>query len=307
MYYFIVNPGSRTGKAKKLWAELEKKLAETKTEYKVTFTTIQNNAEKIARKICIEHPENKRIVVAGGDGTINEAINGFTDYDSFILGYIPIGSSNDFARGLGISLEPSEIIENTVHPKRFVRVDHCLVTSKDGCISRKFGVSSGMGYDADICDRAQKSKLKKCLNVIGMGKLVYYLIGFITIFTSKPTNATIIIDGKRKYKYKRFLFAANMNTKYEGGGMPMAPAANPYDSMITSCIVHDITRLKHLWLMTKIIKGRHVRYKGIEQITAKTIEIETDRPFTIHTDGEIIGKSNHVTFSCIPGKVRMMI
>ena len=87
----------------------------------------------------------------------------------------------------------------------------------------------------------------------------------------------------------------------------MAPAANPYDGMITACIVHDMPKLKHLWLMTKIIKGNHVNYKGVEQITAKTIEIETDRPFTIHTDGEVVGKSDHVTFSCLPQKVRMMI
>ena len=71
MYYFIVNPGSQTGKAKNLWHDLEEKLKTAGIDYKVSFTTIQNDAEKIAHRICSEHPEMKRIVLAGGDGTVN--------------------------------------------------------------------------------------------------------------------------------------------------------------------------------------------------------------------------------------------
>ena len=307
MYYFIVNPGSQTGKAKTLWADLEKRLKSSDIDYKVYFTGKKNDAEKFARSICEEHPEMKRIVIAGGDGTANEAINGLTGYDNFILGYIPMGSSNDLARGLGIPQEPLQVIENTIHPRRFIRVDHGLVISEDGSIVRKFGVSSGMGYDADICKKALHSKLKKLLNNIGLGKLVYYLIGLALIFTNKPTKAVITIDGKRKIRTDRLIFAANMNTRYEGGGMPMGPAANPFDGKITVCIVHDISRFTHLRLMPSVIKGNHVKHKNIEQITAKTIEIQTDRPMTIHTDGEIAGESSHVTFSCFPEKARMII
>ena len=307
MYYFIVNPASQTGKAKDLWKNLEARLQKTNIEYKAYFTTLKNNAEAIARNICDEHPEMKRIVVAGGDGTINEALNGLTGYDNFILGYIPMGSSNDFARGLGIPQAPFKCIENTIYPKEFVRVDCGLVISDDGAIVRKFGVSSGMGYDADICKAVMNSKLKKLLNSIGLGKIVYYIIGFILIFTNKPAKAVITIDGKRKLKTDKLIFAANMNTRYEGGGMPMAPAANPYDGKITVCIAHDVPKFKHLYLMSKIIKGNHVNYKGVDQITAKTIEIETDRPMTIHTDGEIAGQSNHATFSCLSEKLRVII
>ena len=307
MYYFIVNPGSQTGKAKTLWADLEKRLKTANIDYNVYFTHKKNDATEIARRICEDHPEMKRIVVAGGDGTANEAINGLSGYGNFILGYIPMGSSNDLARGLNIPQDPVQVIENTIHPKRFMRVDHGLVISEDGSIVRKFGVSSGMGYDADICEKALNSKLKKLLNKIGLGKLIYYMIGLALIFTNKPAKAVVTIDGRRKIRCDRLLFAANMNTRFEGGGMPMAPAANPFDGKITVCLVHDISRLTHLKLMPAVIKGNHIKHKNIEQITAKTIEIETDRPMTIHTDGEIAGKSDHVTFSCFPEKVRMIM
>ena len=307
MYYFIVNPGSRTGKSLHLWETLEKILKESGSDYKAFFTTKNDTAEKITRRICIKNPEMKRIIIVGGDGTVNQAINGLTDYNSFILGYIPTGSSNDLARGLGISLNPSETVKNVLKPKKTVRIDHGLVVSEDGKIIRKFAVSSGIGYDADICEKAENSHLKKILNKIRLGKLVYYLFGFLLIFLSRPTGATVIIDGKRKYKYRNFLFAANMNIRYEGGGMPMGPDADPFDGKITACIVHDMPKLKHLWLMTKIIKGKHVNYKGVEQITAKTIEIKTDRPLTLHTDGEIVGKNDHVTFSCFKDKAIMIV
>ena len=307
MYYFIVNPGSQTGKAKNLWRDLEDRLKNAGIDYKVSFTTIQNDAEKIAARICREHPEMKRIVLAGGDGTVNEGLNGLYGYDSFILGYIPMGSSNDFARGLGIPQDPASVMENTIHPKRCIRIDNGLVISEDGDIVRKFGVSSGIGYDADICEKALHSKLKKFLNKFGLGKLVYYMIGFILIFTSKARKAVVIIDGKRTIKCNRLLFVAAMNTRYEGGGMPMAPVANPYDGKITACVAHDISRLKHLYLMTKIIKGKHINYKGVDQVTAKTIEIKAEAPMTIHTDGEIVGKNDHVTFSVCPEKIKMMI
>ncbi|MBO4781625.1 MAG: diacylglycerol kinase family lipid kinase [Lachnospiraceae bacterium] len=307
MYYFIVNPGSQTGKAKNLWNDLEDRLKNAGIDYKVSFTTIQNDAEKIAARICREHPEMKRIVLAGGDGTVNEGLNGLYGYDSFILGYIPMGSSNDFARGLGIPQDPASVMENTVHPRRCIRIDNGLVISEDGDIVRKFGVSSGIGYDADICEKALHSKLKKFLNKFGLGKLVYYMIGFILIFTSKARKAVVVIDGKRTIKCNRLLFVAAMNTRYEGGGMPMAPAANPYDGKITACVAHDISRLKHLFLMTKIIKGKHINYKGVDQVTAKTIEVKAEAPMTIHTDGEIVGKNDHVTFSVFPEKIKMMI
>ncbi len=307
MYHFIVNPGSRTGKSMQLWENLEKSIKESGVDYKAYFTTINDTAERITRHICIKYPEMKRIIIVGGDGTVNQAINGLTDYNSFILGYIPTGSSNDLARGLGISLNPAEMVRNVLKPKKIARIDHGLVVSENGEIVRKFAVSSGIGYDADICEKAEKSLLKKALNRIGLGKLVYYLFGFVLIFLSKPTGATVIINGKRKIKYRSFLFAANMNFRYEGGGMPMGPAADPFDGKITACIVHDMPKLKHLWLMTKIIKGKHVNYKGVEQITAKTIEIKTDRPLTLHTDGEVIGKNDHVTFSCFKDKARMIL
>ncbi len=309
-YYFIVNPGSRTGHGRELWDSLEEKIIERKIDYEVFFTEGEGDATKLAQKVCREHPEMKRVVIAGGDGTANEAVNGLENYDSIILGYIPTGSSNDLARGLGIDQDLETAAERVLRPKMFKDIDHGYVEFLDESAlqeGRKFAVSSGFGYDAAICCEAEKSKLKKVLNKLHIGKLVYYLLGFKLIFTSPRAKVKIIIDGEQTLTYDNMLFAAAMNTKYEGGGMPMNPSADPTDGKVSMCVIHDISRLKHLLLMGSIIKGKHVKYKGVEQITCKSFEIESDRPLVVHTDGEVMGKHMHIKYSCLPKKIKMML
>ncbi|MCR5323800.1 MAG: diacylglycerol kinase family lipid kinase [Lachnospiraceae bacterium] len=307
-YYFIVNPGSRTGKGKSLWDELESKLEGSKADYEVFFTKKDENAAEIAEQICKDHPEIKRIIIVGGDGTINEVINGLSDYGRIILGIIPTGSGNDLARGLGIPDESEKAFQHVIHPREFKKVDHGLLEYlDDDTPARKFAVSAGIGYDADICYHAQKSPLKKILNKFGMGASIYYLMGIKLIFANKRAGLTLTIDGKRKIVCEKAVFVAAMNTLYEGGGIPMAPGADPTDGRLTLCIVNNISRLQHCMLMTSAKKGEHIKSKGVEVISCKSVEIEADRPLVLHTDGEYAGKHKHVRLSCLPEQIRMIL
>lgn len=307
-YYFIVNPGSRTGKGQGLWKQLEEKIVAAGLDYEVFLTSGEGDATRFAQKICSEHPGMKRVVIAGGDGTANEAVNGLSNYSDIILGYIPTGSSNDLARGLNISQDPEAALEKAIHPSEFKMIDHGIVnfSDKEGG-SRKFAVSAGIGYDADICYEALTAPLKTFLNKIGLGKLIYYLLGIKLIFTNKRAKAVITIDGTRKVKTDKLLYASAMNTLYEGGGMPMGPGADPSDGKVTVCFVHDISKIRHLMLMPTVLKGTHIKHKGVELVTCRTFEIETDRPLVIHTDGEYAGKHDHAVFSCLPEQIKMML
>lgn len=310
-YYFIVNPGSRTGHGHALWDELENIIKNSKVEYERFFTQGPGDATAIADRICTEHPEMKRVIIVGGDGTANEAVNGLHDYAKIILGYIPTGSANDLAKGLGISFEPKVALDRVLHPRKFTRVDHGISHFYDEegneIGSRKFAVSSGVGYDADICYEADRSKLKKFLNKIGLGGMIYYLFGIKLIFTNKRAKVSITVDDKRKLSYDGLVFACAMNTLYEGGGMAMNPSADPTDGKVSMCILHDVSRLKHVSLMPTILNRTHIYKKGIEQITCKSFELEADRPLVIHTDGEFAGKYKRVRFECLPDQIKMIL
>ena len=307
-YYFIVNPAARTGKGLSLWGEIEDRLGSAKIDYEVFFTTGEGSANSIAKDICAQHPESKRIVIVGGDGTVNEAVNGLSDYSHIILGIIPAGSGNDLARGLNVPTDPVRALQHVIHPREFKKVDHGLVEYLDGeGGSRKFAVSSGIGYDADICYIAGRSPLKKLLNRFGMGSSIYYITGLKLVLTNKRAGTTILLDGKRKLRCDRTVFITAMNTLYEGGGYPMVPGADPSDGRISLLVVNGISRLKHSLLMLKVKKGEHIRFKGVDVYTCKTCEIEADRPLVVHTDGEFAGKHSHIRYSVLPDQIRMMV
>lgn len=307
MYHFIVNPGARTGKGEMLWEQLKAKIEEKGIEYKEYFTERAGHATELAKQICETYKDSKKIVVVGGDGTANEAINGLFGYDSIVFGYIPTGSSNDLARGYGIPSDPMKALDIVLSPKVFKKVDHGIAEFLDDGTSRKFGVSSGIGYDADICYKALTSKLKTFLNKIKLGKTIYYLLGIREIFSKHDASATVTVDDRQQVKCGHLVFAANMILPIEGGGMPMAPKADPSDRFIDTCVARDISKLTHISAMPLIFKGNHTKKKGIDVVHGKTIEIKTSKPLVVHTDGEYAGHHNHIRFTCYPEQILMIL
>jgi YegS/Rv2252/BmrU family lipid kinase len=266
------------------------------------------HATELASKICSEYSGIKNIIVIGGDGTINEVINGIRDFKEVLLGYIPSGSSNDLARSLRIPKDPLEALANILKPTKFKYQDYGVITFSDIKLSpRRFACSSGIGYDANVCHEVQYSSLKKALNRIGAGKLVYFAIAFKQLLATKPVNATVIVDGIKKDTYKNVLLVSSMIHKYEGGGLLMAPHANPCDGKLSVCLVHGLSKVKAFLLLPTIITGAHIKYKGVEAFHCSEIEIITDKVTSVHTDGEVPSVCSHIKVACIPGQIRMIL
>ena len=167
-YDFIVNPKARSGMGEMIWKALEPELKKQKIDYRVHMTDKRKSAEKIAEAVTSDGKEHT-LVVLGGDGTINEAVNGIRAIEKTTLGYIPIGSSNDFARGLGIPKKPEEALDAVLHPKKIIHMDIGTLTGAAG--ERRFLVSGGIGFDAAVCHEVCVSKWKILLNRLGLGRL----------------------------------------------------------------------------------------------------------------------------------------
>ena len=102
MYHFIINPAARSGLGEHMWKKLEPLLKQRRISYQAVFTRYQSHATKIAEEITSDG-DRHTLIVLGGDGTVNEVINGIVYLGQTELGYIPLGSSNDLARGLEAS------------------------------------------------------------------------------------------------------------------------------------------------------------------------------------------------------------
>ena len=305
MYHFIVNPCSRTGKAAKVWQELEQVLKQKNVEYRVYFTERPGHATELAAAICTGNPGEKHIITVGGDGTSNEVINGLSDYADIIYGCIPTGSGNDLIRGLGLPRDPLAVLERILSGDHIRPVDHGVLQYFDGTPDRRFDVSSGFGYDADVCYEVQVTPLKRVLNRIGLGKLCYYIIAAKQIFALKPRPATLLIDGKEALHYDRLLFCASMVQPYEGGGLKLAPSANNADRRLTLVIVHDVSKLKLFLVLPSVLISKHTGIKGVEIFDCDSVEITSDDARCLHTDGETVGIKPHVRLCCTPEQIRM--
>ena len=307
MYHFIINPKSKTGNGYKVWEVVKKKLDEQKIAYTYHLTQYAFHATKIARKLCKGKFQAIYLIVIGGDGTVNEVINGISNYKNVFLGYIPSGSSNDLARSLNIPADPIKALELILNAKTYPCFDHGIVNLQNKTTSRKFSVSCGIGFDASICYEALDSKIKKWLNSIKLGKLTYAIIGLKQLITYRPSDVTLILDEHQIKQFKNVYILASMIQPYEGGGLMMAPKANPSDQKLSVCIIYDINKLNVLFLLPSLFWGRHSHFNKVELFECTSLEIKTKEPLLLHTDGEFVGHSNHVKLHCKKEQLHMLL
>lgn len=301
MYHIIINPASRSGAGKKLWKTIvEPYLMEHKIEYISYFSEQEGDVAKLAAKITKDTYADapRKLVVLGGDGTVNEALQGIQDFRAVTLGYIPTGSSNDFARDLGIPKDTLKAVKQVFETGTAHKMDVGYVTFSDGT-KRYFAVSCGMGFDAAVCEETNRSAFKKALNRIKLGKLAYLVIAVKQLLAAKSADCEITLDANPSFTIKKYLFSASMLHRYEGGGFKFCPDAKSDDGIIDFCTAATkLPKLVILMVLPTAFFGKHYLFPGITPYKAKTIHIKASAPLWIHTDGEILRKDNELTVSC---------
>ena len=320
-YFFICNPVSQSGKGIKIWNEVEKYLKEQSVEYEVLFSERTGHITELMNKVTTEHLNDAdpiNVIVLGGDGTLDEALQGIADFSKVNIGYVPTGSGNDFARALSYEAGAVENIKHILsikEPKIYDigKLEYLSVSDDRTCIAGKeinkiryFDVSCGIGFDAAICERALASKVKDFLNRIGLGKLIYGLISVKLIFGDVKPKATIIFDEGESIEFDRLRFVVGMNTCYEGGGYKFAPAAVPDDGYLDICVFNNMSPLEAISVIPKAAKGTHVTNKHVGQFHARSYEVKSEIPLWVHTDGEVYTKSDHIRVSVVPGALRFL-
>lgn len=290
MYHFIVNPAARSGLGKETWRELRPLLDQKELPYQVHFTRYQTHATKIAKEITSDGARHT-LIVLGGDGTVNEVLNGICHLSQTELGYLPLGSGNDLARGLGLPADPKEALEKILTaPVRPVDI---------GCIryngqSRRFIVSAGLGFDAAVCHQVMVSKLKTIFNLLHLGKLTYAGVALQLLFFLRPGKMTILLDGRKKLALSKVYFAAAMNLPFEGGGFRFCPKADCEDGTLNIIAVAGLPKPILLLLLPTAFFGLHTHFPGIYTLTCKSAEFISQEELPVHTDGEPVLRQKRI-------------
>lgn len=298
MYHIIVNPASKSGLGIRKWHELEEYLKKEMMTYTVYFTRKTKDATRIATEItasCASSP--CQIIVLGGDGTMNEVVNGISDFEHTTLIYLPAGSSNDLARDLHIRSDVNLAIARAKQKTEPLSMDYGTITYGAHHV-QNFLVSCGIGYDAAVCEAVFHAKAKSFLNRIGLGKLVYLYLGVKLLFKRTSVGCDLYLDDHSPIHFDGLMFAAFMIHRYEGGGFKFCPRADYHDGLLDICLVNNMRGGEIFRLLPLAFFGKHIHSPNVHIYRAKKIRIKTSDPLFVHTDGEICGKQTEITVTC---------
>lgn len=308
MYHIIVNPASRSGRGSEYWEIAKSYLKKQQIPYTAYLSAHAGHIAEIARNITRNLDDNSEplsLIVLGGDGTVNEALQGISRFDKVRLGYIPTGSSNDFARDLGISKNPAHALSHMLNTPQTRYMDIGCVEYKDcrhdapALQKHYFAVSCGLGYDAAICEEAVHSIIKRIMNHLGLGKLTYVIIALKQLACAKPISAELTLNGKKPIRLHNLLFLTGMNHQYEGGGFMFAPGANDHDGLLDLCCVSNVSKPKVLGVLPTAYKGKHFRFKGVDAFHTDSYALKVSSPLWLHTDGEVPAFTDEISVSCM--------
>jgi len=287
-FLIIYNPVSGQGKVEKIIKKTEN-LFKNKN-----YTIKQTKYKGHTRELCQTTENYKYIIIIGGDGTFNEAINGLMKNKSTsmpIIGFLPGGTGNSFMH----DLKATSFIDaaNIILSGQTKKID---ILKLDFFNKIEYSLNIvGWGMVADINILSEK------LRFIGSSR--YTIASLYYVFNTYPRKAKIIIDGKEQIS--EFLFILNLNTIHTGKGMKAAPKALLDDGLMDIIILRPtITKFQLLNLLPKIYTGDHIHSQHIEYMQAKKIEIYPMRDEILNIDGEMKCKTP-VSISLQPRKINI--
>ncbi len=271
MFHIIFNPTAGKKKATKNMQTLTSMLDERAVAYEVHESKCVRDAENIVRELSLQG--EKEFIVVGGDGTLNEVLNGLVDPSSSTLGLIPSGTGNDFAEKLGIPLDAEKAVQILLKGEA-KETDYIEINGSRRCMN-----VAGMGIDVDVLERCQRGKMK--------GKLKYLKSLIQSLFTFKGYPIEIV-SGDRVEK-RSALIGAVCNGAQFGGGIKICPTAEVDDGKMDVIIVDCIGgKWKIIKAFIKLLKGKILEYPATTHFLCDEVRFTPETvPFTMQRDGEL--------------------
>lgn len=281
----IVNPAAGAGRTAKKWPAIKERLKNIGLRFENDLTEAPGHAIELAKSAVSKG--YKLIVSVGGDGTINEIVNGIYatgHIKDVILGIIGTGTGSDYIRTIGVSPDYQEACEHLLHPQTKL-VDLGIVEYRNNGNSHKrlFANFAGMGFDAEVVKTTTR-KFKS------LGSKPSYLMGLLSTFLCyKNKTIRLKIDGHEEVR--KICTIVMSNGKYGGGSMMVAPEADPGDGLFDVIIIGDISKPDLLWSLPRIYKGTHLTHPKVTLKRAKEVEIYPESLMSVQADGELLGEA----------------
>jgi len=298
----IVNPNAGSGKGKKDWDRISGIFSKYNIAIVPHFTEKKGAAKDLASEAA--NDGFRKIISVGGDGTLNEVVNGlfsqeFCSPSEFTIGLIPVGTGNDWGRMFGIPL----MYEGAVSA-----IKECKVTPHDigvvgyysGDVQHKnyFINIAGLGFEAVVVKKTNKQKDKGRSN-----QAIYFYNLLTSLFSYRNCEADIIIDGKTTTSR---VFSINVgNGRFCGGGMRQTPDALPDDGLLDITVIKDMGKLEIIRSLKLLYDGTILSHPKVDGYRATNLRVETKSLLYAEADGESLGHTP-VEFGIIPAGINIV-
>lgn len=310
-YHLLINPAAGSGNGGKKAEKIIQLLDDGDYTYTPYYTESPGDEKKIIERIVEllspwsencekDHIDNSfhLLVVIGGDGTLHQVVNQFYALGvNLPVSYIPAGSGNDFARGIGLSREPEKAfkqITSALKPQP-INVFHYeeKIREEEGIVLNNIGI----GLDALIVATTNASTSKKVLNKYHLGSASYALYLVKAILTQKTFPILVELNGQ-SLSFDRTFLCTTTNIPYFGGGVAIAPMADPKKEIIDLVVVEKPNLLAILRFLIQLLRKKHTDNKHYQHFTSSRIRIVSVVPQHGQADGENMGKrSFDINFS----------
>lgn len=300
---FIVNPAAGGGDVGRRWPEVRDFLREQGLELSFAFTESVGHATDLARQALAEG--EKAIVAVGGDGTINEVVNGLVSGSGgqidpeVTLGILPFGTGSDLRRTLRIPRDYRAACRLLMNEEARALDLGEMVWTYNGEERRRYFINfAGLGFDGEVVERVEREPKR-----LG-GTILYLKTVLITLISYDNKNIHLTLDGEESRMRVNSVIVCN--GCYAAGGMFIAPHASLDDGLFDVIVIGDIGKLEFLANVPRVYRGTHLKNRHVSSYRARQVRVETEERMLIQADGELAGQPP-VTFSIVPRALRVTL
>ncbi|KRL58481.1 diacylglycerol/lipid kinase family protein [Latilactobacillus fuchuensis] len=289
-FYIILNKMAGAGQAEQVWPKIESVLNQKQIPFTLHISNYAGHTTQLAFQFAKFKHTDQILMVIGGDGSLNQAINGLkkANNTTIPIAYLPCGSGNDFARGIGLSRDPLTALNQVLGTTEAQLIDlgeyHDAIKEEH----RYFANNVGIGFDAAVVSMTNHSNSKIMLNKYHLGSLAYVSSLVKAFIHQDDFETTITIDGQTE-TFKHTFLATTTNHPYFGGGVPIMPAAVVNDQLLDLVLIEKINSLAFCFLFLMMLFGKHTRFKAVHHYQASQINIQTKTLEFGQMDGEELG------------------
>jgi YegS/Rv2252/BmrU family lipid kinase len=298
----IVNPNAGNGKGHKDWHLIAEFMRRVNLPFAVKFTEAKGHAVLLTQEAVKDGCRN--IITIGGDGTLNEVVNGIFANNTcpstdISLALIPVGTGNDWGRMFGIPLDYERAVR-IIKDCKLMLHDIGILTYFDGSEkkNRYFINIAGLGFESVVVKRTNYQKDRG-----RSGKAIYFYNLLMSLLSYKNTRAEIIVDGE---KISADVFSINVgNGKYCGGGMRQTPDAVPDDGLLDVTVIKGIGRIEIICNLKMLYNGTILSHPKIDGYKCRNLKVSSDSLLWAEADGESLGHTP-AEFSIIPSGINIV-